>query len=252
MTTLKTEVGYKSSVYWANLNEPKDLSVDLFPGGPRAWYVPSMRIDAVKGDGFVGDVASGGNVNFRDIGFNPHGHGTHTECRGHITREIFSVNKALRKFFFVALVISVAVRKVAEDEVIQVDDLKASLGNETPEALVIRTLPNAETKRTRNYSNTNFPYLSRQAMEFIVERGVRHLLVDLPSVDREEDGGALIAHRVFWGDEKGDRSDCTITEMVFVNDHIEDGLYLLNLQFAPFENDASPSRPVLFKLEKRP
>ena len=39
-----------------------------------------------------------------------------------------------------------------------------------------------------------------------------------------------------------------ITEMIFVSDQILDGDYLLNLQMASFENDASPSKPVLYQI----
>ena len=45
------------------------------------------------------------------------------------------------------------------------------------------------------------------------------------------------------------RFNCTITEMIYVYEEIQDGSYLLNLQFASFENDASPSKPVLYSLE---
>jgi len=31
---------------------------------------------------------------------------------------------------------------------------------------------------------------------------------------------------------------------------VEDGSYLLNPQIAPFESDASPSRPILFRVEQ--
>jgi hypothetical protein len=42
--------------------------------------------------------------------------------------------------------------------------------------------------------------------------------------------------------------EATITEFIYVPDAIEDGTYFLELQLAPFENDASPSRPVLYKV----
>ncbi|MGH7784095.1 MAG: cyclase family protein, partial [Candidatus Binatia bacterium] len=45
------------------------------------------------------------------------------------------------------------------------------------------------------------------------------------------------------------RTDCTITELIYVPNEVEDGECLLNLQIAPFAADASPSRPVLFKLD---
>jgi len=36
-----------------------------------------------------------------------------------------------------------------------------------------------------------------------------------------------------------------MTELINVPDDVPDGRYLLNLQIAPFEADAAPSRPVL-------
>ena len=123
------------------------------------------------------------------------------------------------------------------------------------EALIIRTLPNSESKKHKNYSKTNPPYILEEAATFIRESGIKHLLIDLPSVDREEDEGRLLAHKAFWNVKdinnlnEDARLDCTITEMIFVDDSVKDGSYILNLQMAPFENDASPSKPVLFKIE---
>ena len=82
------------------------------------------------------------------------------------------------------------------------------------------------------------------------EKGVEHLLIDLPSVDKEKDGGMLVSHRAFWDFKGKIRANATITELIYVNNRIIDGTYLLNLQVAPFENDASPSRPLLFKIEE--
>ena len=88
-------------------------------------------------------------------------------------------------------------------------------------------------------------------MQYVVEIGINHLLVDLPSVDKEKDNGALACHKVFWGNSLNTRKNCTITEMIYVESAVLDGHYFLNLQFVPFENDASPSRPVLFKLKNK-
>jgi hypothetical protein len=35
-----------------------------------------------------------------------------------------------------------------------------------------------------------------------------------------------------------------------VSNKVEDGEYLLNLMIAPFENDATPSKPILYKIIK--
>ena len=107
-------------------------------------------------------------------------------------------------------------------------------------------------KKSLNYSNTNPPYLSEDGARFICESGIQHLLIDLPSLDKEKDEGKLLAHKAFWNvkdtnDLNADaRLEATITEMIFVADEIADGSYLLNLQIASFENDASPSKPVLY------
>jgi hypothetical protein len=98
--------------------------------------------------------------------------------------------------------------------------------------------------------------LSEEAAIFIRESGIQHLLIDLPSVDKEHDEGKLLAHKAF-GNVKNvnhlnpdARLNATITEMIFVNEEVKDGSYLLNLQIASFENDASPSKPILFALKK--
>ena len=82
-----------------------------------------------------------------------------------------------------------------------------------------------------------------------MHRGVKHLLIDLPSVDKEIDGGALLAHRAFWEYPEKTNLERTITELIYVKNSILDGLYLLNLQISSFENDACPSKPVLYELE---
>jgi arylformamidase len=238
--------------------EPLDISIPISPDGPRAWYVPKMRFAPVINTLFTGSVKLGGSVNFFDVYFNPHGHGTHTESVGHITGEHESVNALMNTFFFLAEVISITPIEIVKDEgflragdqVIKAEQIKEQMKNASAKALVVRTLPNVKSKLNRNYSNTNFPYFEEAALQCIADAGIEHLLVDLPSVDREEDAGRLLAHRAFWKYPHATRSHCTITEFVFVPDHIGDGNYFLNLQVAPFENDAAASRPVLYRLKQ--
>ena len=118
----------------------------------------------------------------------------------------------------------------------------------TIEALIIRTLPNDAPKKTKYYSGTNPPFFQADAIEFLVSRGIKHLLTDLPSIDREVDAGRLTAHKVFWGLPDALRKACTITELIYVDNAVQDDLYLLNLQIISLEMDASPSKPVLYKL----
>ena len=162
----------------------------------------------------------------------------------------------MKQFFFTAELISIEPESVNDDLMITKRQIEIALNGNAPEAIVIRTLPNLESKKHKKYSKTNPPYLADEAATYIREIGIQHLLIDLPSVDREEDEGKLLAHKAFWNVKEVNnlnddaRLNCTITEMIFVEDTIHDGSYILNLQIAPFENDASPSKPVLFKIEE--
>ncbi|MES2812466.1 MAG: cyclase family protein [Bacteroidota bacterium] len=240
-----------------DLSKPLDISIPLSntDKNPIAWYIEKPVIEPVVFGDWIGKVSEGSSsTNFNNIFFNPHGHGTHTECLGHITREFYSINKCLKQFFFTAELISVQPEMQGEDLVITKNQIEVALNGKSPEAIVIRTLPNEKAKLSRKYSNTNPPYLAEDAAIFICESGIQHLLIDLPSVDREHDEGKLLAHKAFWNVkdvnvlDNDARMNCTITEMIYVNDEISDGSYILNLQIASFENDASPSKPILYKI----
>ena len=236
--------------YQIDLSKPLDISVPISGNGDnlRAWGLDQPEIAPHRSLGFSGSVAKGAAVNFNNIRFNPHGHGTHTECLGHITAEAESVNRSMDKYFFLAEVITIAPEKYQDDFVISRKQLQYALGNKKREALIIRTLPNLAEKKHLVYSGTNPAYLLSEAAAFLADRKVDHLLIDLPSVDKEKDNGALLAHKAFWDLEGERREGATITELIYVDNQIEDGTYMLNIQLAPFENDASPSRPVLYEL----
>ena len=243
-------IAHKSRNYKIDLTKPIDISIPLSGDATNvnAWYVDAPKIEPHKNDDFIAKVTEGGAVNFNDIWFNPHAHGTHTECVGHITKEFYSINKNLNTFFFYAELITVAPEKLGDDFVISKKQLQYALGNKKRKAVVIRTLPNLNSKKEKQYSHTNPPYLLEEAAIYLKEKNVEHVLIDLPSVDKEKDDGALVAHNAFWNTEGVVRYKATITEFIFVPNIIEDGSYFLNLQVAPFENDASPSRPVLYAI----
>ena len=230
-------------------DSPMDLSMDLSDNQTlSAWYVSPPKMEVVRENGFLGSVEEGGDVNFRSIWFNPHGHGTHTESSGHITKEILSINKVLKNYFFRALLISLSPLEQANgDRIISIPTLPEGLD---VEALIIRTLPNSGSKKSLNYADTNPPFLALDGIKVLNDFHIKHLLIDLPSVDKEKDGGELAFHHAFWEVPHVNRIERTITELIFVDEKIIDGEYILELQVAPFENDASPSRPVLYKINQ--
>ncbi len=251
------------------MNIIADISIPVrFDGRqPNAYGVQPATSRPVRAGSLVGDTRLGGSVNFEQYTFIPHCNGTHTECVGHITDVRISVRECLQDVIVPAVLVTVEPERDGGDLVITLSGLKdklvtpqTALQAGTPavqsgKALIVRTLPNDDGKLTAEYGETSIPpYFTADAMQFIVESGFEHLLVDPPSIDRLFDDGKLTNHRIFWNVEGGSREvtadtriHSTITEMIYVPSEIEDGEYLLNLQIAPFESDCSPSRPLLLR-----
>ena len=247
---------YQAAAYTFDPGAPLDISLPLAPGPGQVncfWAEP-VQFDTIRVGSFVGSVALGGSTNYQRVHLTPHGNGTHTECYGHISPDpAVTLNQCLRRFLFVARLVSVAPRPQPNgDLVVLLADVQAALASfaerTLPEAFVLRTLPNDEAKRNRQYSGTNPTYIEPALAHFLVGHNVQHFLLDLPSVDREEDAGQLLAHHAFWQFPAQPRRAATITELIFVPDEVPDGVYLLNLQITSLELDASPSKPVLYHL----
>ena len=251
-----------------DITRPIDISIPLKFGGeqPNAFYLPRAEAVVAQGGDFVGDTRQGGSCNCETVTLNPHGNGTHTECVGHLSTNRIHVNAALKDVFIPALLVSLPVESDADGKaciggsaleggVLALSRQLSALESEALPGLIIRTLPNDARKKEIGWSGSQPPYLHPDAARYIRELGVRHLLLDLPSLDREDDP-LLRSHRIFWelpeeGAVEGDPEDGrTITEMIYVPDEVEDGLYLLNLQIPPFALDAAPSRPLLFRIEE--
>jgi len=234
-----------------DLSHPIPISIPMQSGenNPRAWYLdhqPPEFLPVTHGD-WTGSVAKGASVNFNTLCFNPHAHGTHTECVGHIDKDCTPLSSCLTTYFFKTLLISISPIKRDADWVLAKRLFKKhKKAIKAADALVIRTLPNTQIKKLKNYSHSNWPYLTAKAAQFLNTLGVQHLLIDLPSVDKEKDDGFLQAHKAFWGYPDAIRKKATITEFVYVPDAVKDGVYLLNLMVTDIRNDASPSKPCLY------
>ena len=245
-----------------------DISIPLYFNGeqPNTYGVDKATSSAYQDGQFIGDTRKGGPCNFETYSFTAHCNGTHTECIGHITNERISILSSLKEEMIPSTLVSVTPKSTIEnytpalnkeDLVITKEDLKIQLKGvniEFLKAIIIRTLPNYEEKKSIDYLKETPAFLSIDAMEYLVSLKVEHLLVDTPSVDRLFDDGHLSAHNIFW-ETKGKElnpttQNKTITEMIFVPSSVEDGSYLLNLQIPAFVSDAAPSRPIIYKINE--
>jgi kynurenine formamidase len=269
---MKISVEINDKSYRINSNEPFNISIPLNFNGeqPNAYGAEKAVSMPCKAGELVGDTRLGGSCNFEQYKIIPHCNGTHTESVGHITHERISVHESLKDAFIPSTLISVTPEKAIQtDETYSIDldendllitrnAIEKALEKADEnffEGLIVRTLPNDESKLTLEYLNEVPPFFSTEAMLFLREKNVRHLLCDLPSIDRIFDEGKLSNHRIFWNIEQGrfetnetSLLSNTITELIYVTEKISDDKYLLNLQIAPFSTDASPSRAVLFSI----
>ena len=256
-----------------DLARPVHIGIELDPGSPqpRHFGAPPACATPFAVPGFPGAVTRGASCNCDIITLIPHCNGTHTECVGHLTGERVDAFRRIPPGLLPALLVSVDCVEAADapesteplpqagDWLITRQALERGWPSSTPfkpRALIIRTRPNDTGKLHRDYSATTPPYLSREAAELLVSRGIEHLVIDLPSIDRAHDEGRLTAHRVFFGLPRGStaleqatRPQSTVTELAFVPDDVADGACLLEIQAPALGGDAVPSRPLLYRIE---
>jgi arylformamidase len=243
-------------------------------GGPRHFGAPSPSSRPYSAGSFSGSVSTGASCNCSTITLTPHCQMTHTESVAHLTRESGDAWRVVPRGLLPAVVVSVSPEPAREssestnpqpwgtDVLITRRRLRAawpmgrpSMSNIEPVAAIIRTLPNDAAKRTRDYSDLVPPYLTREAVEWLVEMRIEHLVLDVPSLDRTHDEGQLVGHRLFFGlppgsQSRGDaaRSRATITELAFIPDEVADGPCILSLAVPAIGGDAVPSQPIVYPL----
>jgi arylformamidase len=248
-----------------DLTKAIDISIPVRFSAPTvdAFSLPQPTSAAVVAGGFIGDVRRGGSCNCEMHHFSPHAAGTHTEGPGHILadrRPITSEHIAPMMLCALLRITPVPLSSCSDDvggnhhpHDAVVDELSLQAAwNVLPvlpyRAVAIATASGAR-RRHEHHSGKNPPYLTSDAMTFLRRHDVDHLLVDLPSVDREDDGGLLSAHRTFFDlPSAGAIASRTITEFIAVDDDVPSGPYIVMLQVSAFDADAAPSRPLLFAL----
>jgi arylformamidase len=220
---------------------------------------------------FSGRVDRGASCNASVLSLTPHANGTHTEGIGHLTVERVDVQGLIPRRLLLATLLTIEPELAGDSAdssspAPRADDLLMTRGAIerawpaapapalTAHAAVIRTLPNELDKFSEQHA-ASAPFLSREAVTWLVGQGIEHLVLDVPSADRSSDGGELTAHRIFFGLPAGSssmpeaqRPRSTITELAFVDDALADGWYFLSLQSPAICGDAVPSRPVLYPL----
>src|SRR4051794_40410675 len=213
---MQAELSYGGQKVRAALDRGVSLAiaVEFGAAGPRHFGVgaPESRPFAVGN--FSGSVATGASANCSTLTLTPHCQMTHTESVAHLTREAGDAWRVVPRGLLPAVGVSVIPEPAREssestdpqpwgtDVLISRRRLRAAWPMTRmvdPVAAVIRTLPNDAAKRSRDYTDLVPPYLTREAVEWLIEKRIEHLVLDVPSLDRTHDEGRMIGHRLFFG-----------------------------------------------------
>jgi arylformamidase len=240
----------KGTSYYTSLHEPISLALGFGPQAenPNAFFINPAEFNPIRVGNFVGSVAEGGSANCEVVTYCAHGNGTHTESIGHITSDRYPVFECMKDSNMTAQLLSVSLTTDGSGRFCVTAASFEGAEFHSVDALILRTMPNSEDKKTKIWSGNEPPYITVEAMELLVKAGFRHLLVDLPSVDPEEDGGALAAHRIWWNYPQNPRWNSSITELIYVPNAVADGLYFLQLVLPKIYSDAVPSNPLIYPL----
>ena len=260
---IKIELDNKS--YLVNTGKGIDLSIptDFKTNvGPRFYEKRNPELNYYTESNKEYNLENGGGCNVPIIKLNIHCSGTHTECANHIIKDSPLINELLIPDYIPSQLITVNpehsstenyhsdtdkedrfITKIQLEKIIDLNSLSFN------KCLIIRTNPNSLEKCNQDYNKTPHPFLTNEAIVFIKDAGFKHIVVDMPSIDRYNDGGELGNHHIFFTDGSIANKN-TITELVYIPDTAADGKYFLNLNISNFKLDAAPSRPFIYSYKK--
>lgn len=261
-------INWHGQVFEVAFDRGTSLAIALDPQGAQPSFFADRKASTTPlaiGD-YIGSVKAGGSCNAEVLSYIPHCHGTHTECIGHLTEQRISVSDKVDASPCVAVLITLSgtttdatdesytAGSIADEPLMTLQELQqklAGLMHLQPKAIIIRTLPNPPEKKFRDYAEQPlYPVFSGQAISWLAQQNLRHLLLDTPSLDRAHDGGALGNHRVWWDVGLHPEAETrSVTEMIYVADELADGAYWLQLGLQALQADAVSSNPLIYPLK---
>lgn len=247
-----------------------DASLPILPDGatPRAFGLPAATEAPVPiGGGRVLRVRAGASVNCDGLHLHPHGDGSHLECAAHILAEddpraaAAKATLAAASPLWCGLLVDVRAVPLGEsgetyagthapdDAVISAAALAPALTAARArgpglryDALILRVQA-APVEDDVDFSGRNPPYPTDQAATLLAAEDARLLVLDLPSLDREDDGGTTPNHRAWWGLGPGRsaRLDRLVFELARLPAGLDPGPVAVHLGAAPLRSDAVPA-----------
>jgi kynurenine formamidase len=235
------------------LTEPAPVSreVDFFPvtKAPNGFSLPRIsRKTFVYKDKFIGNVGEGGACNVDILNYVPHGL-THIETSAHILMQdenaVTIKDIPVQNLSGLVYLLDITDIDAEAGRSVRWQDVEAKLKKITLpiRMLALKTQASLQPRDT-DFSGKDFLYLSPETAEKLhdFKPRINCLLLDLPSIDRESDGGKLAAHRHFFGlPQKGcrweDKEKRTLVELAWFSD-LQEGYYYAFITPQRFQTNA--------------
>ena len=259
---MNVSIEYNKKAYRINSNNGESITIPMnfnSNNNPKFYDESNPIKESYTSNDITYDIEKNAGCNVPVVKFNVHCSGTHTETGAHIFKESQSIGELSNLNFIPSRLITVRpqeqsndvyhVKYDSDDQVITKKILKNSLDSFSDflECIIIRTLPNNKDKIKFNYNRHTHPFLSNDAIYYLKEKTVKHIIIDTPSIDRSDDGGQLKNHKIFFTNDNTINEN-TITELAFIPNHCIDGRYFTCIGYPKFHLDAAPSNPVIYKV----
>ena len=240
---MNVTIEYNNKAYKINSNNGESISIPMnfnSNNNPKFYDESNPIKESYTSNDITYDIEKNPGCNVPVVKFNVHCSGTHTETGAHIFKESQSIGELSNLNFIPSRLITVRpqeqsndvyhVKYDSDDQVITKKILKNSLDSFSDflECIIIRTLPNNKDKIKFNYNRHTHPFLSNDAIYYLKEKTVKHIIIDTPSIDRSDDGGQLKNHKIFFTNDNTINKN-TITELAFIPNHCIDGLSLIHI-----------------------
>jgi arylformamidase len=250
---------------WFVPGEPQSVSREIFfKDGTRsvnAFHFSPITLKTVELEGqFIGDVTRGGSCNVDTLQYIPHGL-THLETSAHILSP--SVNPPtvkdipLENLSGIVYLIDLSRRGMKKGELIPPGVIQKKLEALTlPVSMLALKTHSSMLPEDYDFSGKDFlslaPETARVIHDYRSPNRIDCLILDLPSIDPESDGGKLAAHREYFGlpqtgHNAKDNEKRTLVELAwFAN--LEEGYYYAVITPPRFETHAVTTGIILHPL----